>query len=151
MTDIDGSVIPTYCVGNISYVVKDPRGAKLEDGNATLNKFGSFSFSFKLKDNVNLGTATVEIKYEGTTLKHHNFKIQEFRRPEFETSIVCSPISRHFCSVDIGGNVFAQTKANYYSGGPLSDANVNWKITAVESSFRPKGLFNYTFGKKKNI
>jgi uncharacterized protein YfaS (alpha-2-macroglobulin family) len=128
----------------VTFEVKGPRGNKVAAGEAPLGKLGGFHFSFKLPDNVNLGRARVLIRLPGVsasrTTHYHRFRIQEFRRPEFEVS--ASPTSGpHF----VGSFGQFTAKASYFSGGPLPNAEVSWRVTATAGSFTPPNQGKYTF------
>ncbi|HEX5885815.1 MAG TPA: alpha-2-macroglobulin family protein, partial [Pyrinomonadaceae bacterium] len=123
-------------------------GNEVTKGDVTLNAFGGFDAAFKLPANMNLGTATVEFetdddegdfddkKYE------HSFKVQEFRRPEFEVA----------ASRDNEGELFPGSRAdvsvaaNYFAGGGLADAEVKWEVTSYATNFTPPNRSDYTFG-----
>lgn len=129
----------------VTYTVRGPRNNELASGRAKIDKSGGFNLSFELPDNVNLGTAHVQLqaiggKTGGST--HHSFKIQEFRRPEFEVVV----------SKSEGPHLINQTSklsldAHYYAGGGLGGAPVNWTVTSKESRYTPPGLSDYTFGR----
>eukprot|EP00466_Bigelowiella_natans_P005341 jgi/Bigna1/75662/fgenesh1_pg.36_\ len=44
--------------------------------------------------------------------------------------------------------VIASVSANYFAGGGLSDAQVNWRVTATTASYTPPNCIGYTFGKQ---
>eukprot|EP01100_Stratorugosa_tubuloviscum_P013548 TRINITY_DN683_c0_g1_i7.p1 TRINITY_DN683_c0_g1~~TRINITY_DN683_c0_g1_i7.p1 ORF type:complete len:1884 (-),score=903.40 TRINITY_DN683_c0_g1_i7:215-5866(-) len=128
----------------INYDCSDSRGQNIATGDVQLNKFGAFDFNFKIKDNINLGAAT--IYFSGDKLSHHhNFEIQEFRTPEFKVSAE-SPISRKF----INGSAIVNCKASYFSGGEMSNSKVNWEVKSSATSYSPPNWYKFVFGQKVN-
>ncbi len=67
----------------IRYVVKDPVGAKVSEGEVPYNKvFGSFDLVIKLVENINLGDSKVIFSCDIDSKKEeytHEFKVQEVR------------------------------------------------------------------------
>jgi hypothetical protein len=91
---------------------------------------------------MNLGQAYLRLRLsEGGPQYNHAFQVQEFRRPEFEVSASASP-GPHFA----GGVATASVKANYYAGGPLTNAEVRWNVTSSPGSFRPPSWDDFSFG-----
>ncbi|MBW2735457.1 MAG: hypothetical protein JRH20_23990, partial [Deltaproteobacteria bacterium] len=72
--------------------------------------------------------------------RRHRFRIEEFRRPEFEVNASASA-GPHLVS----GHGQFTAKASYFSGGPLPYADVEWHVTATPGHFRPTGHEGYTF------
>ncbi|MEE8409900.1 MAG: Ig-like domain-containing protein, partial [Myxococcota bacterium] len=76
----------------VTYKVRDVRGNVVGKGGVDLNPIGGFDFEVKFPDAVNLGPASLELTALGTKLPgkvhYHSFQIQEFRRPEYDVSVV---------------------------------------------------------------
>jgi len=127
----------------VSYRVVGSRGNELAKGEVPVNAAAGFHLSFKLPKTPNLGQARVELRGQGGPYASytHRFDIQEFRRPEFEVSASSSQ-GPHI----IGGDATMSVFARYYSGGPLPNAEVNWRVTAKAGSYRPPNQQGYTFG-----
>ncbi|MCK5797594.1 MAG: hypothetical protein KAI47_10445, partial [Deltaproteobacteria bacterium] len=129
----------------VRYYVFGPRGNKIAKGETALGKLGGFSLHFALPDKVNLGRASLRLMISNTGVfggaHRHRFRIQEFRRPEFEVSATGSS-GPHF----IGGRGLFTAQASYFSGGGLANAEVRWRVTARAGSFTPPNRGAYTFG-----
>jgi hypothetical protein len=129
----------------VGFVVFDPRGNKIGQGSVPVNPLGGFDLRFSLPDAANLGNARVTLAcvgcgtYAGASTQH-TFKIQEFRRPEFEVSSTGSP-GPHL----LGGHADVAATASYFSGGPLPGAETTWQVTASPGFFHPPGWTDYTF------
>ena len=135
-------------LGPVSWTLKDPRGAKLSTGTAQLSDCGGFDFEVTLPDNINLGTARIDLSADGASLgkynsnnQSHTFKVEEFRRPEFEVSTSVDSAD-HFMK----GQALVTAKASYFAGGVLSNSDVTWRASATESSYSPPGWHKFTFG-----
>jgi alpha-2-macroglobulin len=131
--------------GNLTYKVYDSRNNEIAGGAANLNAFGAFDFKFKLPDNANLGYSRIDLStsssLNGNTF-NHNFQIQEFRRPEFEVKARNESEAPYF--VKESANV--SVTANYFAGGGLQNADVNWTVTATPTNYTPPNRGDFTFG-----
>ncbi len=128
----------------VRFTVYGPRGNKIGEGSAPVDDSGGFDLKFNLPDDVNLGRARVSLSLAGVAFQRsvysHFFKIQEFKRPEFEVKTEASQ-GPHF----VGGEVDFTTSAEYFSGGGLANAPVKWRVFAKRGSFRPPNRDEYTF------
>ena len=70
------------------------------------------------------------------------FRIEEFRRPEFEVNAETSE-GPHF----VGKHAIATVTAAYFAGGGLANAEVNWEVRAEDAYFTPPNRQGYHFGK----
>ena len=133
--------------GRVTWTVKDSRGEKLVNGSAKVSRLGGFDTSFALPSTMNLGSARVELTATGGqgTLKgrqtKHLFQVQEFRRPEFEVTVAASAAPHY-----VGDKATATATSRYFSGGPLPDAAVSWRVTSHLTNYTPPGRAKYTFG-----
>ena len=125
----------------VSYRLIDSQGNEISTGKAPVGGLGGFTFELKLPKTMNLGHARVEIvgNYGGAT--QHTFRVEEFRRPEFEVAAEANPGSSH-----VGSSSVLSASASYFSGGPLANANVRWSVSATPTSYSPPGWDEYTFG-----
>ncbi|MGI8884395.1 MAG: MG2 domain-containing protein, partial [Pyrinomonadaceae bacterium] len=129
----------------LNYIVRDSRGNEIAKGAGNLNAFGAFDFKFKLPDNMNLGSANIELNTKSSLpgyQHYHNFQIQEFRRPEFEVSAKVESEAPHF--VKESANVAVEAK--YFAGGGLANAEMNWTVTANQTNYTPPNRSDFTFG-----
>ncbi|HVS20975.1 MAG TPA: alpha-2-macroglobulin family protein, partial [Pyrinomonadaceae bacterium] len=134
---------------NVAYVLKDSRGNEVTKGNLAVNALGGFDFALKLPPTMNLGYANIALKAEGGTGEAtgrdfgHNFRVEEFRRPEFEVSAKTESEAPLF----VGDRANASVTANYYAGGGLANAEVTWRVTSTPGTFTPPNRGDFTFGK----
>ena len=132
----------------LNYSVTDDDDTELTKGDVTLNAFGGFDTAFKLPANMNLGTATVEFEtandegeFHDQKYEHH-FRVEEFRRPEFEVTARRDNEGELFP----GSRADVSVAANYFAGGGLADAEVKWDVISQPTNFTPPNRSDYTFG-----
>ena len=107
--------------------VQNPKGEKVFTKQFTADKFGGFDGSFELPSDAALGVYHVIIPDRGGG----SFRVEEYKKPEFEVS-VDAPTK----PVMLGEKVAATIKANYYFGGPVTEARVKYKITRTTADDR---------------
>ncbi|MGM0576568.1 MAG: alpha-2-macroglobulin family protein [Myxococcota bacterium] len=128
----------------VAWTIHGPRGNELGKGSERLDALGGFHLSFDLPDDVNLGTARLSLRAEGGSLSGghtHAFRVEEFRRPEFEVS-VRKDEGPHL----VGGHGVATVRAGYYAGGPLPAAETSWTLTSTPGEYVPPNRDDWTFG-----
>ncbi len=132
----------------MSYQVIDPQGNLLEEGRTDVNTLGGFDFAFTLPENTNLGYAQVQLNVQGNLVNlygtsfSHSFQIQEFRRPEFEVIARNETMGPYFA----GEHAIVAVEANYFAGGPLPNAEVNWQVSSSPSNYEPPNWPDFDFG-----
>ncbi len=108
-----------------------------------ISDFGSFNGTFDLDTEAALGSYTMTARFPGQTdlLGMVDFSVAEYRRPEFQVSVEAAPVNV------LAGEFFsANLRAEYYSGGGVSDASVHWTLRSQSFSFTPPPTFSrYTF------
>ncbi|HEU4507976.1 MAG TPA: alpha-2-macroglobulin family protein [Pyrinomonadaceae bacterium] len=133
----------------LNYVIEDEREIEISKGELKVNNFGGFDVAFKLPEDVNLGMATVKFETRSTMKAFdnedfsHHFQVQEFRRPEFEVTARNETEGPLF----VGGHADVSVMANYFAGGGLANAEVEWSVKSVPTNFTPPNRSDYTFGK----
>lgn len=129
----------------VTYKVYDSQNNQLSQGTRTLNALGGFDLAFTIPERANLGSATVTFEAEGTTETEqtfgHSFRIEEFRRPEYEVQV-----SADADAYIVGKSAQLTAAASYYTGGGLPEAEVDWYVSASPASFTPPNRADFTFG-----
>lgn len=156
-------LVPSH-VDSVSYQINGYDGTELVKGDAKVDATGAFTFETKIPEKINLGNANLQItaKSEGsfkfspteqpTTMSSYfnsgtqtayvELKIQEFRRPEFEMKVSSSLGT----SMLLGDTTSLTAKTQYYAGGALTDAPINWSIAASQTQYAPPGWSEFSFG-----
>ena len=136
-------------VTSLQYGVMGPQGNELGRGSSEVNALGGFDFNFTLPENANLGYAYIILNALGNlgglngTEQHHDFQIQEFRRPEFEVQARNETEGPYF----VGEHAVVAVSASYFAGGPLPNAEVSWRVSSSPSTYRPPNWPDFIFGK----
>ena len=111
----------------IEYQIKDPRGTVVSERQATLNAFGSAWSSLELTEQMPLGEYQVEFWDQGH--QHHLgsarlFRLEEYKLPEFKVEVRTPEQDGKKKAFRTGEKVEAEIQADYYFGGPVSNASV---------------------------
>ena len=93
------------------------------------NDMGTVSGSFDIPEKAPLGDYTIELSV-GDESFDHDFLVAEYRKPQFHTEITTGKTDY----VD-GETLKAKMHAEYFFGGPLSNAKVEWRIVAHDAPF----------------
>ncbi len=139
------SNLTLFSIRPVHYVINS-QGNKIAEGDLTTNRLGAFDLTFNLPKAINLGQVTLELqaspeKNLSYPTFRHNFRVDEFRRPEF--SVSASAPSGPFL---VGQSTDLAAKASYYSGGGLAKTEVTWQVTANQTNYTPPNWDKFTFG-----
>jgi len=133
---------------SVHYNARDPRGNDLASGDLALEGLGGFSLEIDLPPEVDLGRARVNFAVNDNEIHgrntRHEFRIEEFRRPEFEVSATASEGPHQ-----VGGRVTFSTNARYFSGGSMPGSDVGWAIWAREGGYVPPGRGDFSYGPRE--
>ena len=126
----------------IRYAAFDAQGAELGGGTTELNALGGFNFSIELTEAANTGPASIGIDLVDTAgsadvryTTGHQFQIQDFRAPDYEVTARTESPAPYY----VVEPATVAVDAEYFAGGPLGDAEVNWFVSAAETSYDPPG------------
>ncbi|MSQ82606.1 MAG: hypothetical protein EXR77_06765 [Myxococcales bacterium] len=123
--------------------LRDARGNDVLKGKLPVAPTGSFDLAVELPGNLHLGHAQLVFSYaENGWDRNHPLRVDEFRRPEFESTTQTDP-----GPYVIGDHALVSTLARYYAGGALPNAEVQWQVNASPGSFSPTGWDGWGFGK----
>ncbi|MBN1383458.1 MAG: hypothetical protein JW983_01075 [Elusimicrobia bacterium] len=109
----------------IRIMARDANGKEFFSETKKLNSYGSTDISFKIPEGRLLGNYSIEAvfydRFYGSC--NINFSVEEYKRPEFEVIMEEAKDSwKYNKPVSINGSV------KYYFGGPVPDANINYRI-----------------------
>ncbi|MGI8920022.1 MAG: alpha-2-macroglobulin family protein [Pyrinomonadaceae bacterium] len=111
----------------VEYQITDPRGAKVSEGKATLNSFGSAWSSFELGEELPLGAYNVQFWDQGRANGIGSailFRLEEYKLPEFKVSVKTPEVEGKKKTYRLGEKIEVNIQADYYFGGPVSNASV---------------------------
>jgi alpha-2-macroglobulin len=123
----NGGVYSTPANQVVEYEITDPRGTKVTNGKATLNSFGSAWGSLELTEQLPLGEYNVQFWEQGRT-QHIGgaklFRLEEYKLPEFKVQVKTPEQDGKKKAFRLGEKVEVEIQADYYFGGPVSNASV---------------------------
>jgi alpha-2-macroglobulin len=111
----------------VEYQINDPRGVKVTEGIATLNAFGSAWGSLELGEQLPLGEYNVQFWDQGRRQNIGSarlFRLEEYKLPEFKVEVKTPEQDGKKKAFRVGEKVEVQIQADYYFGGPVSNASV---------------------------
>ncbi|HSS19745.1 MAG TPA: alpha-2-macroglobulin family protein [Pyrinomonadaceae bacterium] len=111
----------------IEYQITDPRGTKVTEGKANLNSFGSAWGSLDLTEQLPLGEYTVQFWDAGRSSSIGSaklFRLEEYKLPEFKVAVKTPEEDGRKKAFRLGEKVEVNIQADYYFGGPVSNAAV---------------------------
>ena len=135
----------------ISITVRDDRGNTVLETTATLSENGTINGEVALAPEAVTGyyylEAQLQVKNavgeERTIANGTGFQVAAYRKPEFEISVTSDKPE-----YTNGDTVTFNVQANYFSGGPLANAPVTWRLLAEPYTFNwaeaPAGRY-YSF------
>ena len=132
-----------YQVSNLKSVdvlVSDGQSQTLLEAKLNLTELGSFSGELLLPENTAIGSLYIQIMSNGTTLGSLTAQVAEFRVPEFMVTVNADQDE-----IIAGDTIKAQINGAYFSGGAVSDADVTWTATGVQTVFQYTGSGRYNF------
>ncbi len=116
------------------YVAIELNGERVFGEYMPLSELGSFTGTFKLAGDAGLGTYDVRVsKGPGADpFGYLSFRVAEYRKPEYE--VLASPDRPDILA---GEQVTFSLDAQYYSGGNLAEAEVEWFLEDTPYYFQP--------------
>jgi len=132
----------------LQYVLTDPMGNEAGKGELKLGASGAFHLVRQIPQAANLGRWTLRFQpLNGSNPSRHGhshgFRVQEFRRPEFE--LRCEA-DRPFAL--LGEEVNFTAQARYYAGGGLPGAQIDWTVQQEPGEYAPPGWKDFQFGRE---
>ncbi|MBF2027055.1 MAG: alpha-2-macroglobulin family protein [Oscillatoriales cyanobacterium C42_A2020_001] len=155
---------------NAKYTItlQRPDGQKKELGTQTTTQFGTFSLPITLEKTQPLGTYTVQAKSENGAEITGEFRVAEFKPPNFKVALTLNapskgqsgtgsrdllPISPDDppASIPIAlpeQSVEAKVQSNYLFGPPVQAGEAQYYVTRQQTEFAPQGWEGYAFGRR---
>jgi alpha-2-macroglobulin len=122
-----GGVYTTPANAVVEYEINDPKGTKVSEGKATLNAFGSAWGSLELGEQLPLGEYYVQFWDQGRKQNIGSaklFRLEEYKLPEFKVEVKTPEKDGKKKAFRLGEKVEVEIQADYYFGGPVSNASV---------------------------
>ncbi|MGD9029975.1 MAG: Ig-like domain-containing protein [Anaerolineae bacterium] len=122
-------------------LIYDAEGQVVYDETLLLDEFGTFHGELTLDEGAALGDYHIEGRIASDRpMYHHAFTVAAYRPPEFE--VVVTPQNAELAS---GQATRADVDVTYFFGGPVADAEVEWRVLSTPHRFEPEAFARYTF------
>lgn len=132
-------------VHELTIEVRDDQGKLVYSEELPLSEMGTLDGQFTLDEEASLGFYYLSTKIEDDAGREHGygvgFRVAEYRKPEFQVQVTTGRDQYlHGDTVDV------IVQANYFFGGPVADANVQWSLLTSDYVFRwsGPGRFDWT-------
>jgi uncharacterized protein YfaS (alpha-2-macroglobulin family) len=123
----DGSVYSTPAEQTIHCRILAPDGSLVKESDVKLNAFGSAFGSLDLTETMRLGEYRVIFREKGRDrdiAQATLFRLEEYKLPEFKVEVKTPEKDGQKKTFRVGDKVEVNIQADYYFGGPVSDASV---------------------------
>ncbi len=129
----------------VDVLIRDDRGNEVYNDALPLSKMGTVNDTLALAEDTGLGIYQLRATYAGQTF-FDEFEVSAYRPPEF--SIQVQTDRARYAHGDV---ISVTVSANFFFGGPVSEAQVRW--TLLSDNFAPRSetldaydFVNETFG-----
>ncbi|MBP7694744.1 MAG: hypothetical protein KA764_22670, partial [Anaerolineales bacterium] len=131
-------------------LITNDQGETVYDEQLPLTAYGTFAGQFQLAGEASLGFYTINADRQAADDSSFNlgsvsFSVAQYRKPEFQVSVE-TPASQ----VVQGAAIPVTVDAQFFFGGPVSDAAIRWTVLAADSYFQynpqagaPAGYFDF--------
>ncbi|HDQ71493.1 MAG TPA: alpha-2-macroglobulin [Chloroflexi bacterium] len=123
----------------VDVVIRSASGEELYRETLSLDEFGAFHDELALAEGAPLGGYAVSAQIGGQQL-HANFQVAAYRPPEFE--VVVEPDER---ALFAGQTTDVAVDVRYFFGGPVADAEIEWRLLTSPYTFQPDQFGRYDF------
>ena len=127
----------------VDVTIDDDQG-KLYQGAVSLTQDGSFSGSFPVGADAQVGNYNISVRQaagDESTLGNVPFRVADYVKPEFQVTTDVTP-----ATAVVGDPVKFSLQAAYYSGGNVSNAQVQWFMQTTPTEYNPPDQNNqYSF------
>jgi len=125
--------------------VYDPKGQEIRHATRETDAFGGVDADLVLGAEPPLGLYSIYVGSEhgGTWAAGNQFRVEEYRKPEFEVLVEPSA-----SQVKLGGKLEAVIRARYHFGGPVAEALVSYKVFREPFRFEwfEPGVWDWLYG-----
>ena len=120
--------------------INNPKGENIFEKSFTSDDWGGFNGEYELPKDATLGVYRIYIHNLGGG---GNFRVEEYKKPEFEVKIDAPKEP-----VMLGEKITATVTAKYYFGAPVVNAKVKYKVLRYNHTARwyPWGFWDWFYG-----
>lgn len=123
----------------VNVEVVDPRGKRVADLAADLDRYGTFAAEVPVKEGAPVGSYSIRVR-QADRVAHHTFRVEEYRVPDFEVRVAPGEAAwRHGAQVDVIAS------ARYLHGGRLSGRHITYQVSRAPAPLRFEALQGFSF------
>ncbi|HOA22743.1 MAG: Ig-like domain-containing protein [Aggregatilineales bacterium] len=124
---------------SVDVIARNDQGDTILEDSLALNEFGTFNGQFVLDEEAGLGFYVIEVTI-GDLTSVLGFQVAEYRAPEFTVTV-----EPETDQVLAGEEIEVTVDAEFFFGGPVSDAEVEWTVLSDAYFFQPRVPGNFSF------
>ena len=114
----------------IKLTLRDPNYEKVFEQTLSTNDYGTAQTEFTLPQTGMLGIYIAEVSLDGKHNDSHTFRVEEYKRPEYEVTLNTQ------AQIEFGKKAEITGHSQYYFGTALQDATVSYEV--IQSAFQPR-------------
>lgn len=123
----------------VNVVISDEQGQEVYNEELPLNQMGTANGTLALAAEASLGVYELRASYAGQTF-FDNFEVSAYRPPEFALEILTDR-----ARYAQGDTISVTVSANFFFGGPVSNAKVRWTLLSDDFAPSSASLNAYDF------
>jgi len=131
--------LPT-AVDMVEVLVSDSQGKEIFNDVLPLSEMGTVHGSIELDENAALGFYSIQIQFGEDQYFYAEFQVAAYRKPEF--LVEATTDKPEYVQ---GDQIKVSVSAEFFSGGPVSNAEVRWTLLSDDYFFRYQGKGFYDF------
>jgi uncharacterized protein YfaS (alpha-2-macroglobulin family) len=111
--------------------IYDAQGNQVKEGKYTLNAYGAFDDTLELGEKAVLGQYRIDVFTADNSRQLAQtplFSLEEYKLPEFKVAVSAEPREGKTPGYRLGDTVKVAIDAQYYFGGPVADAEVEYLV-----------------------
>ncbi|MEW5957615.1 MAG: Ig-like domain-containing protein [Chloroflexota bacterium] len=124
----------------VNLMISDSQGKEIYNDDLPISEMGTVHGSFDLDENAALGYYSIQITYDEIYYFYDDFQVAAYRKPEF--LVEASTDQPEYTQ---GDKIRVTASAEFFSGGPVSNAAVRWTLLSDDYFFRYQGRGFYDF------
>jgi hypothetical protein len=126
--------------GSVDVMVNDAAGEAIYQEELALDEFGAFHSELVLAEGAPLGEYAIQATFGDETFSA-GFTVAAYRPPEFE--VLVTPAETELAARQA---TQANVDVRYFFGGPVTGADVEWRVLSSPYRFEPSQFGRYDFG-----
>jgi len=111
--------------------IRDGQGKEIYTDSLPLSEVSTFNGSIELDENAGLGNYSMELVYGDDYYFYGDFQVAAYRKPEF--LVTAETDKPEYAN---GDQINVTVDAQFFFGGPVSNAEVSWTLLSSDYSFQ---------------